>query len=374
MSNNMKFRKIGILSSGGDAPGMNAAIRAVTRRALSQGIEVIGILGGYAGLLAAADEADRDVVRERYLRPLNTASVSNIVNRGGTMLYSSRCPEFKTEAGMNKALKACHDYEIDAVIAIGGDGTFRGATDLTNHGIPSIGIPGTIDNDITATEQTIGFDTALNTALSMIDDLRDTAESHSRCIVAEVMGNGCGFLSLYLALATGAISIAIPEIPFDKEYAIQKISEAREKHGKRGIISLVGEGMPDIDGQKYGQALADEIIARTGIDTRFNRIGHIIRGGNPTLRDRLTATQMGVEAVNMLLEGRSNLVMCVNENRITSCDINFALVLDKMYKNKLKDGDLEGFTGYQIAQMKARCEARHAKIQRLYNMAYDISM
>ncbi len=369
-----RFRKIGILSSGGDAPGMNAAIRAVTRRALSQGIEVVGILGGYAGLLSAADEPDRAVVEQRYLRPLNTTSVSNIVTRGGTILYSSRCPEFKTEAGMQKALKACELYGIDAIVAIGGDGTFRGATDLTNHGIPSIGIPGTIDNDITATEQTIGFDTALNTALHMIDDLRDTAESHARCIVTEVMGNGCGFLSLYLAIATGAISVAIPEVPFDREYAIGKIREAREEHNKRGIIALVGEGMPDIGGTKYGQDFADEIAARTGIDTRFNRIGHIIRGGNPTLRDRLTATQMGVEAVNMLLEGRSNLVMCVNENRITTCDINFALILDKMYKNKLADGDLEGFTGYQIAQMKARCEARHAKIQRLYKMAYDICM
>ena len=369
-----QFKKIGILSSGGDAPGMNAAIRAVARRALSQGLEVVGIQGGYAGLLSAADESNPDVVAERYLRPLTTSSVSNIVTRGGTMLYSSRCPEFKTEEGMAKALKTCHDYGIEAVVAIGGDGTFRGATDLTNHGIPSIGIPGTIDNDITATDQTIGFDTALNTALHMIDDLRDTAESHSRCIVTEVMGNGCGYLSLYLGIATGAISVAIPEIPFDREYAIQKIREAREVHNKRGIIALVGEGIPDVNGVKYGQDLTNEIIARTGIDTRFNRIGHIIRGGNPTLRDRLTATQMGVEAVNLLLDGKSNLVMCMTENRISTCDINFALVLDRMYKGKLKDGDLEGFTNEEIDRMKARCEARRQKIQYLYKMAYDICM
>ena len=368
------FKKIGILSSGGDAPGMNAAIRAATRRALHQGIEVVGIIGGYAGLIGAATESDPDVVRQRYLRPLDTASVSHIVNRGGTMLYSSRCPEFKTPEGMEKALKTCRDHGIEAIIAIGGDGTFRGATDLTNHGIPSIGIPGTIDNDITATEQTIGFDTALNSALEMFDALRDTAESHSRCLVTEVMGNGCGFLSLYLALATGAISTAIPEIPFDRDFAIQKIQTAREVYGKRGIIAICGEGMPKVGGMDYGQDFAMEIATRTGIDTRYNKIGHIIRGGNPTLRDRLTATQMGVEAVNKLLEGQSNLVMCVNENRITSCDINFALALDKMYKNKLKDGDLEGFTAYQVAQMKARCEARHAKIERLYRMAHDISM
>ncbi len=369
-----QFKKIGILSSGGDAPGMNAAIRAVTRRALSQGLEVVGIQGGYAGLLSAADEPDRKIVEERYLRPLNTSSVSNIVTRGGTMLYSSRCPEFKTEEGIAKALKTCHEYGIEAVIAIGGDGTFRGATDLTNHGIPSIGIPGTIDNDITATDQTVGFDSALNSALHMIDDLRDTAESHARCIVTEVMGNGCGFLSLYLGIATGAISIAIPEIPFDREYAIKKIREAREVHNKRGIIALVGEGMPDINDMKYGQDFTNEIIARTGIDTRFNRIGHIIRGGNPTLRDRLTATQMGVAAVNMLLDGKSDLVMCVTDNHITSCDINYALVLDRMYKGKLKDGDLENFTNEEIERMKARCVFRRNKINHLYQIAYDISM
>ena len=369
-----KFRKIGILSSGGDAPGMNAAIRAVTRRALSQGIECVGILGGYAGLLGAADESNPEVIRARYLRPLDTHSVSNIVTRGGTMLYSSRCPEFKTEEGMAKALKTCHDNQIDAVVALGGDGTFRGATDLTNHGIPSIGIPCTIDNDITATDQTIGFDTALNTALTMIDALRDTAESHARCIVTEVMGNGCGFLSLYLGIATGAISTAIPEIPFDRDYAINKIREAREKYGKRGIIAICGEGMPDVNGVRYGQAFADEVAATTGIDSRFTKLGHIIRGGNPTLRDRLTATQMGVEAVNLLLDGKSNLVMSVNENRITSVDINYALVVDRMYKNKLKDGDLDGFTAEQLARMRARCEERQEKIKRLYGISHDICM
>jgi 6-phosphofructokinase 1 len=368
------FRKIGILSSGGDAPGMNAAIRAVTRRAISQGIEVVGILGGYAGLIGAADESNPEIIREKYLRPLDTRSVSNIVTRGGTILYSSRCPEFKTEEGMQKALKVCHEQQIDAVVAIGGDGTFRGATDLTNHGIPSIGIPGTIDNDITATDQTIGFDTALNTACRMIDDLRDTAESHARCIIAEVMGNGCGYLTLYTGIATGAIFMAIPEIPFDKEYAISKVHEARSAYGKRGIIALCCEGMPKVGEFDYGKALAAEIQERTGVDSRFNRLGHIIRGGNPTLRDRVTATQMGVEAVNRLLDGESNLVMCVRENRITSVDINFALALDKMYKNKLKDGDLEGFTNEQIAKMQQRCEYRHTKIERLYNMCHDISM
>ncbi len=370
----VKYRKIGILSSGGDAPGMNAAIRAITRRALSQGIQVIGIQDGYSGLMSASRESDPDVIARRYLRPLESSSVSNIVTRGGTMLYSSRNKEFETPEGLERAVKVCHDHEIDAIIAIGGDGTLAGAADLVRYGIPAIGIPGTIDNDITATEQTIGFDTALNSALQMIDALRDTAESHSRCIVVEVMGKHCGMIALYLAIATGAISVAIPEVPFDREYAIQKIREAREVHDKRGIIALVAEGMPDVNEVKYAQDFTKDVIAKTGLDTRFNRIGHIIRGGNPTLRDRLTATQMGVEAVNLLLEGRSNLIMCVNENRITSCDIKFAQVLDRMYKNQLVNGDLESFTAYQIAQMKARCEARHAKIQRLYKMAYDICM
>lgn len=368
-----KFRKIGVLSSGGDAPGMNAAIRAITRRALGQSIQVVGILGGYAGLLGAADESDPAVIRKKYLRPLEAHDVSNIVTRGGTILYSSRCPEFKTEEGMQKALRVCHEQEIDAIVAIGGDGTFRGATDLTNHGIPSIGIPGTIDNDITATELTIGFDTALNTCLRMIDDLRDTAESHARCIVTEVMGNGCGMLSLYAGIATGAISIAIPEIPFDREYGCEKIAKARAA-GKRGMIAICGEGLPSVDGTSFIDSYAAEIIEKTGVDTRTGRLGHIIRGGNPTLRDRMTASQMGVEAVNSLLEGRSNVVMCVNENRISSVDINFALVLDRMYKGKLKDGDLDSFTSYQIAQMKARCEMRRAKIERLYQMSYDICM
>ena len=369
-----EFKKIGILSSGGDAPGMNAAIRAATRRALSQGLEVVGILGGYSGLLGAADESDPDIVRQRYLRPFNSSSVSNIVTRGGTILYSSRCPEFATPEGMNKALRACEKHHIDAVIAIGGDGTFRGATDQTNHGIPSIGIPATIDNDISATEQTIGFDTALNTALGLFDALRDTAESHARCIVTEVMGNKCGFLSLYLAIATGAISVAIPEVAFDRDYAIKKIRQAREEFGKRGIIAICSEGMPKVNGKNYGDDFKDEIIRETGIDTRFTNLGHTIRGGNPTLRDRLTASQMGVEAVNHLLENKSNLVMCVHENRITSCDINYALTLDHMYKNNLKDGELDRFTGFEIAQMKAHCTARHAKVERLYRMAYDICM
>jgi 6-phosphofructokinase 1 len=188
------------------------------------------------------------------------------------------------------------------------------------------------------------------------------------------MGNKCGFLSLYLAIATGAISVAIPEVPFDRDTAIKKIRRAREEYGKRGIIAICSEGMPKVGGKNYGEDFKDEIIRETGIDTRFTNLGHTIRGGNPTLRDRLTASQMGVEAVNHLLENKSNLVMCVHENRITSCDINYALTLDHMYKNNLKDGELDRFTGFEIAQMKAHCVARRAKVERLYRMAYDICM
>ena len=354
-----KFKKIGVLTSGGDAPGMNAAIRAVTRKALTEGIEVIGIHGGYAGLL------NGDLV------PLESHSVSNIVTRGGTILYSSRCDEFKTSEGMAKALQTCHDNDIDAIVAIGGDGTFRGATDLTNHGIPSIGIPATIDNDITATDLTIGYDSAVNTLLSMIDYLRDTCESHARCNVVEVMGRDCGLVALYAGICTGAVSIAIPEVGFDEEAAIRKIASVREK-GKRGIIVVFSEGMPQKNGQKYSEYFAAKVQEKTGIETKFARVGHIIRGGGPTLRDRMTATQMGVEAVNLLLDGKSNRVMCVLDNRITSEDINYALVLDRLYKGKLKVGDLEKFTEEQISNMKARCAYRQAKIEKLYNMSYEI--
>lgn len=366
-----KFKKIGILTSGGDAPGMNAAIRAITRRALGQGIEVIGVVGGYAGLLNAAQETDKEVIAKNYLRPLQSSSVSNTITLGGTMLFSSRCPEFKTKEGMDLALKACHDNDIDAIVAIGGDGTFRGATDLTNHGIPSIGIPATIDNDITVTDHTIGFDTALNTCLSMFDYLRDTAESHRRCLVAEVMGNGCGYLALYAGIAAGAISIAIPEIPFDYEYSLNKIRNARAK-GKNGMIAICCEKMAKEGEPNVAEDLTRRIAEETGVDSRFNRLGHIVRGGSPTLRDRLVASQMGVGAVDLLLEGKSNLVMCMRDHRISHADINFALVLDKMYKNKLKDGDLEPFTAEQVEQMKARCARRSENIRELYEISKNI--
>ncbi len=354
-----KFRKIGILTSGGDAPGMNAAIRAVTRKAIAQGIEVVGIQEGFNGLING------------NIRPLTNRSVSNIITTGGTILYSSRCPEFKTEEGMAKAIKTCEENQIDAVIALGGDGTFRGATDLTNHGIPSVGIPCTIDNDITATEYTIGFDTAMNTVIEMVGSLRETCESHARCNIIEVMGRDCGMIALYAGIASGAVVIAIPEVPFDEEFAVEKFRQARE-HGKRGMIGVFAEGMSLNLDHTYSEQFVKKLQDRTGIETRFARLGHVVRGGSPTLRDRLHATQMGADAVSYLLEGKSNIVIGVQNGRVTDIDINYALVLDRMYKGKLHEGDLDRFSSESIARMKSVCAYRQAKMERLYRLSFEL--
>lgn len=354
-----KFKRIGILSSGGDAPGMNAVIRAAARKAMSEGIEVIGIQEGYNGLING------------YLTNLDTHEVSNIITTGGTILYSSRCPEFKTEEGMAKAIKTCRENNIDAIVALGGDGTFRGATALTNNGIPSIGVPCTIDNDITATEYTIGFDTAMNTVLGLVDSLRETCESHARCNVVEVMGRDCGMIALYAGISAGAMAIAIPEVEFDEEFAIAKLKNARA-NGKRGLVCVFSEGMSKKYGERFSERFVEKLKANSDIDTRFARLGHVVRGGSPTLRDRLTATQMGANAVSCLLEGKSNVVMCVRQGRIVSVDINYALMLDRMYKGELEDGDLRRFSPDAIAEMKSLCAYRQAKIERLYRMSYDI--
>ncbi|MBQ9783577.1 MAG: 6-phosphofructokinase [Clostridia bacterium] len=357
-----KFKRIGVLTSGGDAPGMNAAIRAITRKALEQNVQVMGIVGGYTGLI------------NENIIPLNGNSVSNIINRGGTMLYSDRCLEFQTEAGMQKAINTCKKFGIDAIVAIGGDGTFRGATDLTLHGIPTIGVTGTIDNDVTATDYTVGFDTAMNTVVEAVDRLRDTCESHARINVIEVMGRDCGQIALMTGIATGARAVCIPEMPFDENVAIENIKKARA-NGKRGMVVIISEGVftTDEEGNKipYGEVLAQHIEEGTGIGTRFVRLAHVVRGGNPTLRDRLTATRMGAKAVELLLEGKSNLVVLEEGGEITSMDIVFALTADRMYKNKLKEGDLDRYNDEEIAQMKAICAKRRAEIEDLYKLAYD---
>jgi 6-phosphofructokinase 1 len=352
-----EFKRIGVLTSGGDAPGMNAAIRAVTRSALARGVEVMGIYRGYSGLISGD------------IHPLGLRDVSNCINHGGTMLYSDRCPEFKTPEGMQKAVETCRRLGIDGIVAIGGDGTFRGATDLTNHGIPCVGLPGTIDNDITSTDETIGFDTAMNTVIEMVDRLRDTCESHARCNVVEVMGRGAGDIALNTSIASGATAVAIPEVPFDEDAVIEKMKKSK-KLGKRNFIIIVSEGM----GHDLGPALTEKIEAVTGIETRFARLAHVVRGGTPTLRDRVLSSRMGEFAVAQLLEGRSDIVICLRNNEIVATDINYALVLDRMYKGKLKDGDLAPFTEAQVAEMRAFCEEKRTALASLYKTACELNL
>ncbi len=352
-----EFRRIGVLTSGGDAPGMNAAIRAVVRTALSHEVEVMGIYRGYSGLI------DGDI------RPLEFRDVSNIINKGGTILYSDRCPEFKTPEGMAKAVETCKKFGIDGIIAIGGDGTFRGATDLTAHGVPCIGLPGTIDNDITSTDNTIGFDTAMNTVIELVDKLRDTCESHARCNVVEVMGRGAGDIALHTGIASGATAVVIPEFHFDPSVLVEHIQHAR-KLGKRNFIIIVSEGV----GSEYGPALTKIIEEGTGVESKFARFAHIVRGGNPNLRDRVLASTMGAIAVEELLKGNSNLVMCEKQGKIVAVDINYALILDRMYKNKLKDGDLDRFTEEEIARMRADVKAKQAYMARLYGISKTINL
>ncbi len=354
------FQKIGVLTSGGDAPGMSACVKAVVNKAHAMGLDVVGIRGGYAGLIQG------DLV------PLPQSAVNNVVSLGGTFLLSSRCPEFKTEEGMAAAVKTCRENGIDALVCIGGDGTFRGATDMTLHGVPAVGLPGTIDNDITATDYTIGLDTSINTTVQMIDCLRDTCESHARLNVVEVMGRGCGQIALYAAIATGAVAVAIPEVPFDEAAAIEKIRKLRDD-GKRSMIVVVSEGMFNPDGSPYSETLAKKIEAETGIETKFARFAHIVRGGKPTAVDRNTASAMGVKAVELLLEGKSNLVVAKLDNQLCPVDISFALITDRMYKGKLKDGDLDKFSPEQVEEMKAICKKREDEIAELYALAADVA-
>ena len=351
------FRRIGVLTSGGDAPGMNAAVRAVVRTALANGVEVMGVYRGYSGLI------DGDI------KPLAVRAVSNIMNKGGTVLYSDRCPEFKTEEGMARAVETCKKLGIDGIVAIGGDGTFRGATDLTAHGIPCVGIPATIDNDISSTDNSIGYDTAMNTVVELIDKLRDTCESHARCNVVEVMGRGAGDIALNTAIASGATACVIPEFPYDADEICAKINSSR-KLGKRNFIVVVSEGV----GFEYAPALAKKIEAATGVETKFARFAHIVRGGTPNLRDRVMASAMGVFAVKELLNGNSNIVVCQRNGDIEAVDINFALILDRMYKGKLKEGDLDNFTEAQVEKMKALAKERRAELEVLYEVASTINL
>ena len=351
------IKRIGVLTSGGDAPGMNAAVRAVVRTAITRGVEVMGIYRGYSGLI------DGDI------KPMQIRDVSNTINKGGTILYSDRCPEFKYPEVRAKAIEKCKQLGIEGIICIGGDGTFQGATRLTEEGIPCIGIPATIDNDITSTDNTIGFDTAMNTVIELVDKLRDTCESHARCNVVEVMGRGAGDIALNTSIALGASAVVVPEFPYSDESIIKRINRGKEL-GKRSFIVIVSEGV----GSEYAPALAKKIEEATGVETKFARLAHIVRGGNPTLRDRILASKMGVYAVEELLRGNSNKVICERNGDICSVNIAYSHTIDRMYKNKLSEGELDAFSAEEIEQMKAELEEKKAELLALYTTENKINL
>ncbi|MDD7194782.1 MAG: 6-phosphofructokinase [Clostridiaceae bacterium] len=311
------MKTIGVLTSGGDAPGMNAAIRAVVRTACENGIKVFGINRGYAGLI-------EDDVRE-----LNIRSVSDIIHRGGTMLYSARCKEFREEAGMQKAIETCKKHGIEGIVVIGGDGSFRGARDLSLRGIPCIGVPGTIDNDIVSSDYTIGYDTCLNTIMQMVDRVRDTVESHSRCVVVEVMGNRCGDLTLNSGIAVGATAIVIPEIHFDIEKHVIERIRRTQKTDKKHFIVMVAEGIGGVE------ELARKIEKECGVESRAVILGHVQRGGSPTVRDRVVASQMGYKAVQLLMDGIGNRVIVQKDDHIVDFDIYEALNMERSVNTEL---------------------------------------
>ena len=366
MANENIRPKIGVLTSGGDAPGMNAAARAVTKAAIEAGYDVLGIKEGYKGLI------------DGNMQLLDKSNVDLIINKGGTFLYSARCKEFMEVEGMEKAKKTCIDNNIVGVVAIGGDGTFRGATDLSNLGIRCIGVPGTIDNDITSTDYSIGFDTAMNTVIDMVDRLRDTCESHLRCNVVEVMGRAAGYIALEAGIAVGATAVICKEVPYSEEAIIKRLMDLRAA-GKRNFLILLAEGVPldQLKDKSYGEALTKRLEEATGIETRFARLAHVVRGGNPTLRDRLIASQLGEYAVRLLVAGETNKVVCIQDDQLTSLDINYALKLDKMFKEmldptyekKLKPGDLDCYDEATVAGMKAFCEKKYAAFKAMYDVA-----
>ncbi|MCI1269743.1 MAG: 6-phosphofructokinase [Ruminococcus sp.] len=310
------IKKIGILTSGGDAPGMNAAVRAVARTALRRGMDVYGIRRGYNGLI------NGDVFQ------MNERSVSDIIHRGGTVLYTARCPEFRTEEGLEKAKAKCNELGLEGIVVIGGDGSFRGAADLSARGILCVGLPGTIDNDIACTEYTIGYDTAMNTAMEMVDKLRDTSQSHDRCSVVEVMGRNAGYIAVNTGIACGAIEIITKEVPYDLNSIAKKMLETKA-HGKQNFIIVVSEGVGN------STEIAKILEEKTHIEARATILGHVQRGGSPTVRDRVVATQMGHYAVELLEQGIGNRVVGMQKNEIVDFDIQEALSMKKPYEIEL---------------------------------------
>ena len=313
----MGAKTIAVLTSGGDAPGMNAAVRAVVRSGLSFGMKVYGVMRGYNGLLNGD------------LKEMNMRSVSDIMQHGGTALFTARSPEFNTPEGVQKAAIMCREKGIDGVVVIGGDGSFRGARDLTGAGIPCIGVPGTIDNDIACTDYTIGYDTALNTAMEMIDRIRDTTESHDRCSVVEVMGRRCGDIALNTGVAVGALTTLVPEIPYDFQKDVLDRIRLAQSTGKRHYIIVVAEGVG------HTQELAERIQKETGIESRATILGHVQRGGAPTLRDRVVASRMGYHAVELLQNGLGNRVVAMKGEQIVDFDITEALDMPRTFDEKM---------------------------------------
>ena len=306
-----EIKTIGVLTSGGDAPGMNAAIRAVVRKALVNGKQVKGILKGYSGLL------NEEII------DLSANDVSNTIERGGTILFTARCKEFMTEEGQKRGAEICRKHGIDGIVVIGGDGSFRGAQKLANLGINTIGVPGTIDLDISCTEYTIGFDTAGNTAMEAIDKVRDTSTSHERCSIIEVMGRNAGYIALWCGIANGAEDILLPEnYDYDEQKIINNIIENR-KRGKKHHIIVNAEGVG------HSTSMARRIEAATGIETRATILGHMQRGGSPTCKDRVYASMMGAMAADLLCDGKTNRVVGYQHGRFQDFDINEALDMVK---------------------------------------------
>ncbi len=305
-------RRIGVLTSGGDAPGMNAVVRAVARAGLQKGMEVVGIRRGYAGLLAG------DVVE------LTARSVSGIMQRGGTCLYTARCPEFRDMDGVKKGVEKCKELSLEGIVVVGGDGSFRGAGDLSSLGIPCIGVPGTIDNDIQCTEYTIGYDTAMNTAMEMIDKIRDTTQSHDRCSVVEVMGRKAGYIAVNVGIAVGAEAVITLEEPYNLNKIADDILRAK-KNGKFHFIIVVAEGVGQTD------VIARTIQEMTGIESRVTVLGHVQRGGSPTVRDRVLATEMGYHAVELLEQGIGNRIVGLKDGKVYDVDLQEGLAMKKEF-------------------------------------------
>ena len=306
-----EIKKIGVLTSGGDAPGMNAAIRAVVRTGAYYGIKVCGVKRGYNGLINGE------------MIDMNARSVSDILQKGGTVLQTARCLEFKDEAGVKKGCEIAKVFGLDGLIVVGGDGSFRGARDLSRAGLPTIAMPGTIDNDIDCSEYTIGFDTCLNTVIEAVDKIRDTSSSHERCSVIEVMGRNAGYIAINAGIACGAEVILIPERKFDfDEDVLRPILEGKAR-GRRQSIVIVAEGIGGVI------EMAKQIEAKTGIESRATILGHIQRGGSPSARDRVIASQMGSKCVDLLLEGKSNRIVCLRDGKISDVDIEEGLAMKK---------------------------------------------